>query len=100
MLISAGVVGAGAKQSVTLTNATTYTLSLWAYVNSGTMSTFSIGYSNDSFTETDCLSNQTLTTAWTYFSCTFTASSPSAGSYIYVKQTDAAVHTWGVDAVQ
>jgi hypothetical protein len=92
----------GAKFPVTMVSGTSYSLSF--YVKSdpanGIMSTISMGRADNGSTDTDCLTAQKINpSGWTRLSCTFTAGTQSGSPYIYIKQSDAVIHNFYIDAV-
>ncbi len=93
----------GAKYSTGasfLTSSTQYTVSFWAKLSSGSMTTFEYGRADDGSTDTNCATGQSLSTTWAYFTCTFTTGTVSGSPYIYFKQTDASARNIILDAVQ
>ncbi len=90
----------GVKFNYSLAASTTYSLSVYARVSAGSMSTFQIGYSNDGATFTSCATGQTVTTVWTRYTCTFTTAAVSGTRFIYLRQTDAVARNIYIDAVQ
>jgi hypothetical protein len=90
----------GAKYTLTMTNAQQYTFSFYAKVASGSITDINIGYRNTSGgSDNDCLTGQTITTAWTRFSCNFTATSPDATGYLYVNKTGGSAETFFLDGI-
>ncbi|OGL34495.1 hypothetical protein A3F05_01735 [Candidatus Saccharibacteria bacterium RIFCSPHIGHO2_12_FULL_47_17] len=93
----------GAKYAYALASTTQYSLTGFARLDSGSaaMATFQMGRADDGSTDTSCLTAQTLVTGgWTRFTCTFTTGTTSGSPYVYFKQTDAAAHTFYLDAVK
>ncbi len=93
----------GAKYAYALASTTQYTLTAFARLDSGSaaMATFQMGRADNGSTDTSCLTAQTVVTGgWTRFTCTFTTGTTSGSPYVYFKQTDAAVHTFYLDAVK
>ena len=82
---------------------TTYTMSLYAKVASGSITDFDLGSKEDN-TYNQCLAGQTVTTAWTRYTCNFTtASNPQQSgqtSYIYVDKSSASAETFFIDGLQ
>lgn len=95
----------GARQVVTLTTSTRYVASFYMRLDptSTTMSTLAAGYSSDGATDnTPCTLNNTTVTSsgWTRYTCSFTTPASNSGSpFFYIKQTDAVIHTFYIDAV-
>ncbi|MEK7600331.1 MAG: carbohydrate binding domain-containing protein [Patescibacteria group bacterium] len=93
----------GTKYDYALASNTTYGFSFYAKLDSASVAfaTMNVGYSNDGSTDTDCLSAQTVTTGgWTRFSCLFTTGTTSGTPYVYIKQSDATIHTFYIDGAQ
>jgi len=94
----------GTSYNVTLSDSTAYTLTFSVRLDPSSISfaTLAAGYNNGSSDSNCTLSSTTVSTSgWTTFSCTFTTASSHSGTpSIYIKQTDANIHTFYVDAVQ
>jgi len=93
----------GAQYNYALAATTTYTLSFYAKVSSGSISSFAFGHSNDSgASDSSCLTGQTLNTTWKRFTCTFTMGGSVSGTrYLYYIDTaGSGTHTLLLDAVQ
>ncbi|HEX4774701.1 MAG TPA: hypothetical protein VH234_04240 [Candidatus Saccharimonadales bacterium] len=94
----------GTKYTVgtAISASTTYTLSWYAKLNSGTMTAISAVYSPDGSTTVNCTpSNQTVvTTGWTRFSCSFASGTPTASAYLLIRNGDTTTRTFFIDAVQ
>ncbi len=83
---------------------TTYTVSWYSLLISGTAPTFQVTYSPDgSATNTCTVSGQTgpVTGGWERYSCSVSsATTPTTSGYIQIAQTNSNSSTWDVDAVQ
>ncbi|MEK7594896.1 MAG: carbohydrate binding domain-containing protein, partial [Patescibacteria group bacterium] len=93
----------GVKYDYALASTTTYGFSFYAKLDSASaaFATMKVGYSNDGSTDTDCLTAQTVTKGgWTRFSCLFTTATTSGTPYVYIKQSDATIHTYYIDGAQ
>jgi hypothetical protein len=94
----------GAKFSYVFGQSTTYTLSLYAKVSSGSITDFVVGRQDTNSTDINCLTGQTLTTTWTRFSCTFTTAAGSGTTFntsmIYVQKSGGSAETFYIDGVQ
>jgi hypothetical protein len=92
----------GAKQSITLNDSTFYTVSFQALNTGAAFATMEAGYSSDGTNDdTPCTTAQTVSGAWSTYTCTFTTPGFHSGTpYFYIKQTNNVVHTFYVDAVQ
>ena len=115
LITTQNVIGQGAKYVYPSMNpTTTYTLSFDALGSSG-FNTLQAGfsyngvYANESLPAACALSPTMLTspvlsTAFTRYSCTFTTgsgvSTPTAGAYVYISQSDGIARTIYLDAVQ
>jgi hypothetical protein len=96
---SSTATNAGASFAATLTLNATYVMSLYVKANTTNFSTFQMGYTNTGGDNNCFSSDQTVTlSGWTRMSCSFTVTT-TAGTAIYVKQTDATGRTYFVDAV-
>jgi hypothetical protein len=83
-----GAANNGIQYSVALKPSTQYSLSLWARRDNSSAASFNMGRA-DNGSDTDCLTNQTITTTYTQFTCTFTTGATVGSlSNIYFKQTD------------
>ncbi|HSX34997.1 MAG TPA: carbohydrate binding domain-containing protein [Candidatus Saccharimonadales bacterium] len=83
-----GAANNGIQYSIALKPSTQYTLSLWARRDNSSAASFNMGRA-DNGSDSDCLTNQTITTTWTQFTCTFTTGSTvGSASNVYFKQTD------------
>jgi hypothetical protein len=95
---------AGAKYNTTtlLSTSTTYSLSFWAKIGSGTFTVEAGRADNDTFAgESTCTLNaSTVSTTWTRFTCSFTTGTVTTGGYIFIRQSDSTSRTWYVDGVQ
>jgi parallel beta-helix repeat protein len=93
----------GIKQNVSLA-ISTYTVSFYAKLDAASAAMNSdmvFGFFNGTDETTYASSAQTVvSTGWTRYSATFNVASVSGTPYFYVKQTDAAVHTFYIDQVQ
>ncbi|MDB5182188.1 MAG: exported protein of unknown function, partial [Candidatus Saccharibacteria bacterium] len=95
--------GSGIQVPYTFAANTQYTLSLYARLSSGSMSTFVIGRQDVSGTDVNGLTGQTLSAnGWTRLTWTFTTGGTITSSNIYVNQSDATVRagTMFIDSVQ
>jgi hypothetical protein len=93
----------GNAQPTQLAISSTYTLSWYAKLASGSFTDMAAAYARDGSTETNCVTGQTVTTSgWTRFSCTITTDgvAPSASAYIIIKQVGATARTFYIDGVQ
>ena len=104
-VITTAAIGDGIKQNVTLVAATQYTVSFYAKLDGASTSMNNdmvFGYAFDGATETTYVSpsNTVVTGGWTRYSFTFTPASISGTPYFFIKQTDAAIHTFYVDGVR
>ena len=104
-IITTANAGDGTKNNITLNDSTYYTLTFQARLDtaSAAMATMEAGYSYDGGTTEDaCITAQTVVSSgWTSYTCGFTTRSSHSGTpYFYIKQTDGAVHTFYIDAVQ
>ncbi len=99
--------GDGAKYNITLPISSTFTISWYDKVASGSIADITAGYSLDGTTgnEVDCTSinTQAVSTSYTQHTCTITTTStvPTSTSYIYIQQNGAqgGSHTIYVDGV-
>jgi hypothetical protein len=93
----------GAKQNITLTDSSSYTLSFEALLDgsSTAFATLAAGYNNGT-SDTNCtLTSTTIVTGgWTRFICLITTTTHSGTPFIYIKQTNNVIHTFYIDAVQ
>jgi hypothetical protein len=90
----------GAKFNFSLLASTQYTFSVFVRA-SADFATLQIGYSSDGTNDTSCATAQTAKNAnWMRLTCTFTTGAVSGTRYVYVKQTDAAIHTFYIDGAQ
>ena len=90
----------GAANSYTFAANTTYTLSFYARVPSGTITDIVAGRQDVSGTDITCLTGQTLTTTYTRFSCTFTTGATITSSNIFIQRSGTAAETFLIDGVQ
>jgi hypothetical protein len=93
----------GTKQSITLNDNTTYSLSFYALGSGTALSTMEAGYSSDGSTDnTVCITAQTVSTStWTNYTCSFTTPATHSGTpYLYIKNTAATVRTVFLDNIQ
>ncbi len=92
----------GTSYNFTMSTGTQYTLSLYAKVASGSISDFIIGRQDVSGTDVLCFSgtNQTLTTSWKRFVCTFTTGGTITNSNIFAQKTGSSAETFFIDGVQ
>ncbi|MBI4033389.1 carbohydrate binding domain-containing protein [Candidatus Saccharibacteria bacterium] len=90
----------GASFNFTLSATTQYTLSVYARLSTGSMTTFVLGRQDVSGTDIDCLTGKTLGTNWVRYSCTFTTGGTITSSNIYIKQSDATARNIYIDGVQ
>ena len=98
-IVTSTTANAGAQYAYTLSPSTTYTLSLYVLGNSS-FSTITIGHQDQSGTDIDCLTGQSIVTGgWTRLSCSFTTGATISSSNIYIKDTGTS-HTFWVDGVQ
>jgi len=97
---TAGNANGGASNSYTLAANTTYTLSFYARVNSGTITDLVAGRQDVSGTDITCLTGQTVTTSWTRYSCTFTTGTTITSSNIFIQRSSTAAETFLIDGVQ
>ena len=83
---------------------TTYTVSWYGLLISGTAPTYQVTYSpNGAATSTCTVSGQVgpLTTGWIRYQCTVSsATAPTTSGYLEIAQTDSNTSTWDVDAIQ
>jgi hypothetical protein len=117
-VISTAVANDGVKQQLatTLAATTQYSASFYARLDSSSamtapatqngMSTLVAGYSSTGASDdTPCTINVSATnpitaSGWVKVTCNFTTpASPSSGNYFYIKQSDAKIYTFYVDAV-
>ncbi len=98
--ITTSATGHGTQYPVTLTASTSYVLSAYVKVGSGTMTTLVLGRQDQSGTDIDCAASPTITTSWQRVSCSFTTGGTISSSNIYIKQSDATGRNIHVDAVQ
>ena len=98
--------GDGAKQNVSLTNGTTYTVSFDAKLDSASaatgFATMQVGYAYNGSDITTLVSPSytVISDGWTRYSYTFKQNQTNSGTpYIFIKQTDATVRTFYIDAV-
>ena len=90
----------GAKYNYNFAASTTYTLSLYAKVASGSITDFVVGH-QETGSDVNCLTGQTVNTTWTRFSCTFaTGASISGTPNVYVQKSGASAETFFIDGVQ
>jgi hypothetical protein len=102
-IVTTTAAGDGAKQSITLNDSTTYTLSFYGISTGTAISTMEAGYSSDGTTDdTICITGQTIANSiWTQYTCTFTTPSFHSGTpYIYIKSTGIVVRTFFLDLIQ
>jgi len=97
---TAGNANGGASNSYTFAANTTYTLSFYARVPSGTITDLVAGRQEISGTDITCLTGQTLTTTYTRFSCTFTTGATITSSNIFIQRSGTAAETFLIDGVQ
>jgi hypothetical protein len=96
---SSTATNAGALFSTSLTLNATYVLSLYVKASTTNFSTFQMGYTNTGGDNNCFTSDQTVVlSGWTRMTCSFTVTT-TAGTSIYVKQTDALGRTYFIDAV-
>jgi hypothetical protein len=97
------VANQGTKQSITLNDSTTYSLSFYAISNSAAaLTTMEAGYSSDGATDnTVCTTGQTLSTVgYQQYTCSFTTPSSHSGTpYIYIKNSAATVRDFFLDSI-
>lgn len=93
--------GDGAKYQVNLSSSTTYALSFYAKLASGSFSTLEWGRSDNGASITACsATGAPTTTGWTRFNCSFTTGTTTPGSsFVFIAQNDATGRTWYVDGV-
>jgi hypothetical protein len=95
---SSTATNAGASFSTSLTLNATYVLSTYVKAATTNFSTFSMGYTNTGG-DNDCITTQTVVlSGWSRITCSFTVTT-TAGTAIYVKQSDATGRTYYIDAV-
>lgn len=99
-VINASATGHGKSYAVTLLPSTSYTLSMYVKLTSGTMTTLVLGRQDQSGTDVDCAASPTIGTSWTRVSCIFTTGGTISSSNVYVKQSDGATRTIQIDAAQ
>jgi hypothetical protein len=94
----------GSSTTTMLAASTTYTLSWYARLNSGTFTDMMARYSRNGSVFTNCTpAAQTIvTTGWTRLTCTFTTDSTPAtnGSLLEIIQTGAGAHVYWIDGVR
>lgn len=90
----------GAQYAITLSASTTYRLSFRAKVASGSITDVNFGRQDQSGTDIDCATGQTVNTNWNNYFCAFTTGGTISGSNIYIKKTGAAAETFFIDAIQ
>jgi parallel beta-helix repeat protein len=99
-IATAASANSGAQFNYALAASTTYTFYARVKLDSGSMATMELGYSNTG-TDVSCSAANSVGTEWTYFSCVFTtAGSVSGTRYVYIKQTDASARNILIDRVQ
>lgn len=99
-VITTAAANDGTKFNYSLLASTQYTFSVFVR-SSADFSTLQIGYSSDGTNDTSCATAQTAKNAnWMRLTCTFTTGAVSGTRYVYVKQTDAAIHTFYIDGAQ
>ena len=98
-IVSPGTNNGGASFNYTFTASTQYTLSMYAKLSSGTMTTAVIGRQDVSGSDIDCTAKTLSTVYWTRLICTFTTGATITSSNIYIKDTSN-THTFLIDAVQ
>jgi hypothetical protein len=98
IVTSGTATNAGASFSASLTLNATYVLSLYVKATATNFSTFEMGYTNTGG-DNNCFSaDQTVVlSGWTRMTCSFTVTT-TAGTAIYVKQSDAVGRTYLIDA--
>lgn len=81
---------------------TTYVLSFYSTLGSGTAPTFQVTYSPNGSATTTCNPIGTISTGgWLRLSCSFSsATAPSTSGYMKIAQTNSNSSTWYIDAVQ
>ena len=83
---------------------TTYTMSWYAKLSSGSFTDIKAGYARDGATWIDCIpSSQTVVTGgWTRFTCSFAtiATLPTNNAAIRIVQTAGSAHTFWIDALR
>jgi|GEM_PF-1092700 len=102
-IVTQATANQGTKQNITLNDNTTYSLHFNAIEGSTFFSTIEAGYSSDGSTDnTVCTTAQGASASnWESFNCTFTTPASHSGTpYIYIKMTDAAIHTLYLDNIQ
>jgi hypothetical protein len=100
--VNTATANAGVNYPVSLSSTTTYNVIVYVKADAAgaNFSTLEIGRADDGSTDTNCVTAQTaVNTGWTRFTCSFTTGTVSGSPYIYVKQTDATIRTFYVDAV-
>jgi hypothetical protein len=94
----------GNTQPTALAINTTYTLSWYTKLSSGTFTDIKGRYTRNGSSFVECIpGNQTvLTTGWTRFSCTFTTdgTSPTSSAAVQIVQTAATGRTFWIDGVR
>ena len=104
-IATAASANSGASYTVSLTNATSYNLSFYARLDTGSMTTLKFGYVNGG-SDTDCsptgngvgdVDVDVSSNGWYRFNCTFTAGATSTA--IYIKQSDATARNIFIDNV-
>jgi hypothetical protein len=105
--VSTAATDVGASYAISLSDSTAYSLRFDARLDpsSAAFATLAAGYSSTGLVggDTNCtLSSSTaVASGWTQYTCIFTTAASHSGTpYIYVKQTDAAIHTFYIDGVQ
>jgi fibronectin-binding autotransporter adhesin len=88
-----------------LATSTTYTISWYDQLSSGSFTDVIAAYARDAATEVNCtgINTQVVTIGgWTRHSCQIVTdgTAPAAGAYLTIKQIGAAAHTFNVDSVQ
>jgi hypothetical protein len=83
-------------------NNTTYTLSFFVKIPSGSFTTLDAGQSDDGVSESTCtLNSTTVNTYWQRYSCVFTTGTISGSPYFFIGQSDSGIaHTYYLDGIQ
>ena len=92
----------GALYWYPLKTSTTYSLSFWARLLTGSTSSFSIGHStmNNGSTAASCLTSQTVNTTWTKYTCTFATGGTGDGAgFLLFEDDDTTARTYYLDGV-
>jgi len=92
----------GVKYPINLLASQQYTLSFYAKVSTSTFATLTFGRSDTGSSETDCVTNGSISTTYARFSCSFTTGSSTSSSYIYITKGTNSATAWtiNVDGVQ